>query len=134
MAREHRQDVRAWLDYAEIDLSAARTLYQYHRPQPYEIICYHCQQAAEKAIKALYIHFDLPGGVPRKHDLSFLLNQMRHMTVISTQLRREADTLSAYGVVSRYPNEVEIDDSHAQQALEYAEAILRWARALVDQD
>lgn len=87
MAHAHRQDIQAWLDYAAIDLSVAHTLFDVHRPQPYEIICYHCQQAAEKAIKGLFIFYDLPGGIPRKHDLTFLLNQMRHRVTVSEELR-----------------------------------------------
>lgn len=124
----HEQDVRAWLDYAAVDLEAARTLFRYHRPQPYEIICYHCQQAAEKALKALYICFDLPGGVPRKHDLSFLLNQMQHKVGIPRELRQQADALSVYGVISRYPNEIEVDERRTVLALKQAESILGWAR------
>ena len=55
MAHEHQQDIQAWLDYAATDLSVAHTLFDVHRPQPYEIICYHCQQAAEKAIIVLFM-------------------------------------------------------------------------------
>ena len=129
MAHEHQQDIQAWLGYAAMDLSAAQTLWQYHRPMPCEIICYHCQQAAEKAIKALFIRFDLPGGIPRKHDLSFLLNQLQQEAPVSPQLRRMADVLSVYGIIARYPNEVEIDESRVRQALDFAESILQWAKS-----
>ena len=36
-----------WLDFAYMDLSAAEHLLTM-RPLPVEIICYHCEQAAEK--------------------------------------------------------------------------------------
>ena len=108
----------------------ARTLYEVHRPQPLEIICYHCQQAAEKAIKALFIFFDLPGGIPRKHDLSFLLNQMQHKTAIPKELRQHADALSAYGIISRYPSEITVDPGRTVLAIQYADSILRWAQDL----
>ena len=65
--------ISAWLQYAEGDLSTAAFLYEKQYPRQLEIICYHCQQAAEKAIKALYIASGIPGGIPKKHDLSFLL-------------------------------------------------------------
>lgn len=130
MAHEHQQDIQAWMDYAATDLGVAQTLFDVHRPQPYEIICYHCQQAAEKAIKALFIFFDLPGGIPRKHDLSFLLNQMQHRTDISKELRQRADALSVYGVISRYPNEIPVDEGRARLALQYADSILQWAREI----
>ena len=129
MAHEHQQDIQAWLGYAAMDLSAAQTLCQYHRPMPCEIICYHCQQAAEKAIKALFIRFDLPGGIPRKHDLSFLLNQLQQEAPVSPRLRRMADVLSVYGIIARYPNEVEIDEARVRQALDFAESILQWAKS-----
>ena len=132
MAHEHQQDIQAWLDYAATDLAVAHTLFDVHRPQPYEIICYHCQQAAEKAIKGLFIFFDLPGGIPKKHDLSFLLNQMQHKTVISKELRQHADILSVYGIVSRYPNGIAVDEGRTRLALQYAESILNWAKELTD--
>lgn len=66
MAHEHQGDIQAWIDYAATDLSVAHTLFDVHRPQPYEIICYHCQQAAEKAIKGLFILLCSPRGNPQK--------------------------------------------------------------------
>ena len=44
-----------WLDIAKTDLGVARHLYDTYHPKPLEIICYHCQQAAEKAIKAVIV-------------------------------------------------------------------------------
>jgi len=130
MAREYRQDIRAWLDYAHMDYDAAVTLFEHH-PQPFEIICYHCQQAAEKAIKALFILFEVPGGIPRKHDLSFLLNQIRNNVEIPTDLRQHADALSVYGIISRYPNEIPVNQDRARLALQYAAQVLRWAENIV---
>lgn len=37
-------------DMAVMDLGVAKHLDETYRPKPLEIICYHCQQAAEKAI------------------------------------------------------------------------------------
>lgn len=126
MAHDYQQDVQAWLDYACMDYDAALTLSE-HYPQPFEIICYHCQQAAEKAIKALFIFYKVPGGIPRKHDLSFLLNQIRNVAEISAEIRRCADALSVYGIISRYPNEIQVDERHADRALRYAKTVLEWA-------
>ena len=41
-----------WLEYADGDLSTAQFLYDKQWPRQLEIICYHCQQAGEKAVKA----------------------------------------------------------------------------------
>ena len=43
-----------WLDFAYMDLSAAEHLLTM-RPLPVEIICYHCEQAAEKFLKATLV-------------------------------------------------------------------------------
>lgn len=44
-----------WLDMADMDLGVAKHLMENYYPKPLEIICYRCQQAAEKAIKAVVI-------------------------------------------------------------------------------
>lgn len=132
MTPERREDARQWLDFAETDHEVAVFLYERHSPRPLEIICYHCQQAAEKAIKALYIALELPGGLPRKLDLTFLLNQMRGSIDIDPALRRKADTLSIYGVAARYPAEIPVDDDRTLQAIQYARAVVDWAKAAIE--
>lgn len=82
---------------------------QYY-PKPLEIICYHCQQAAEKGIKALIIYYGAQGGMPKLHDLSFLLNQIKHQVDIEDKFYEYADTLTPYGVSVRYPNELFLEE------------------------
>ena len=74
-------NVQLWLEFANADLETADFLYEKQYPRQLEIICYHCQQAGEKAIKALYIAKEIPGGIPRKHDLWFLLEQMKNTAI-----------------------------------------------------
>ena len=50
-----------------MDLSAAEHLLTM-RPLPVEIICYHCEQAAEKFLKATLVQFDREP--PKTHDLT----------------------------------------------------------------
>ena len=128
MGLEHAHDVQEWLDYAWTDYDVAVFLYENRHPQPLEIICYHCQQAAEKAIKALYIALDIPGGVPRKHDLSFLLNQIQGKVSVSKELRQHADSLSVYGIAARYPAEIPVDDGRTKLAILAAKYIMDWAK------
>lgn len=51
---------------AAMDLGVARYLDETYRPKPLEIICYHCQQAAEKAIKALIIYYGVSVRYPNE--------------------------------------------------------------------
>ena len=121
-------EVKQWLDFAGMDLGVARHLFETYYPRPYEIICYHCQQAAEKAIKALILFSDLKSGIPRSHDLSFLLNQIRNRFPVDERILDYADDLSQYGVAARYPNELYLEDHHAKEALHMAEEILTWCQ------
>lgn len=50
-------ETKEWYDMAVMDLGVAKHLDASYYPKPLEIICYHCQQAAEKAVKALIIHY-----------------------------------------------------------------------------
>ena len=45
------QETKQWLDMADMDLGVAKYLMENYYPKPLEIICYHCQQAAEKPLK-----------------------------------------------------------------------------------
>ena len=96
------------------------------------MICYHCQQAAEQAIKADYMALKIPGGLPRKHDLSFLLEQMKNHVPVSDDLLDIADSLNAFGVIVRYPNDIQIDESTVVHALQFADEIMAWAKNILE--
>ena len=64
-----RRISREWLDYARMDLDSAEFLLNM-RPIPVEIICYHCHQSAEKALKGVLAEHDIEP--PKTHDLTRL--------------------------------------------------------------
>ena len=68
------ESARPWLEYAEGDLSAAETL-RAANAEPY-LVCFHCQQASEKAYKAYLVWL---GGdpIPHIHDLALLVVRIR---------------------------------------------------------
>ena len=127
------QETKQWLDMATMDFDVAKYLMENYYPKPLEIICYHCQQAAEKAIKALMVSFGTQDGIPKLHDLSFLLNQIKNFVKIEEKYYDYADTLTPYGVSVRYPNELFLEERHAKEAIQYAEEILEWICSLVDE-
>lgn len=127
-------ETKEWYDMAVMDLGVARHLDETYRPKPLEIICYHCQQAAEKAIKALIIYYGGEGGMPKLHDLSFLLNQIKNKAYIEDKYYDYADALTPYGVSVRYPNELFLEESHVKEALEFSDDILRWVQSIVSSD
>lgn len=127
-------ETKEWYDMAVMDLGVARHLDETYRPKPLEIICYHCQQAAEKAIKALIVYYGGEGGMPKLHDLSFLLNQIKNKVCIEDKYYDYADILTLYGVSVRYPNELFLEERHVKEALECSDEILRWVQSIVSGD
>lgn len=125
------QETKEWYDMAVMDLGVARHLDATYYPEPLEIICYHCQQAAEKAIKALIIYYGGEGGMPKLHDLSFLLNQIKNKVYIEDRYYDYADALTPYGVSVRYPNELFLEERHAKEALEFSGEILKWVEGII---
>ena len=55
MEQNNYNEVHEWLSYAEEDLGVARHLFLEYYPKPLAIICFHAQQAAEKAVKSLIV-------------------------------------------------------------------------------
>lgn len=123
--------VSDWIKYAESDLRVAEHLFNDLYPKELEIICYHCQQSAEKAVKALIIYYGYGETMPKVHDIVFLLDQIKNKTNISEQIYDCANDLSKYSTVSRYPNEMVSDEYQTKKALEQAKMILAWAKELI---
>ena len=126
------QETMQWIKLAEMDYGVAEHLYQTYYPKPYDIICYHCQQSAEKAIKSVIVAGGAKGGMPKLHDLSFLLNQIKNTVRIEEKYYDYADALTPYGVSIRYPNELFLEEKHAKEALRMSKEILEWVHKLVD--
>ena len=59
-----------WLKKAESDMTIARRLLK-DEPKETDGICYHCQQAAEKFLKAMIQELGMT--IPRIHDLNKLV-------------------------------------------------------------
>jgi len=66
----------------------------------YEQLCFHAQQAAEKALKALLM--DRDEEPPYTHDIHALMQLLRAKMEVPTDLAA-AEDLTSYAVFSRYP-------------------------------
>ena len=103
-----------WLEFACMDLSAAEYLLTMH-PLPVEIICYHCEQATEKFLKAALVQFDREP--PKTHDLIQLCKLCCEFDAEFDQIADACIELTPYGVQVRYPSNLELDETDAVCAL-----------------
>lgn len=124
-------ELSLWLEYSEADYETARFLYDKQYPRQLEIICYHCQQASEKIIKALYLAANIPGGIPHKHDLGFLLNQLSGRIDIPDDVADAAADLETYAIIVRYPRENRVDDYYTRKAMRDSKKVMDWAKDMI---
>jgi len=82
MDNAYLKDAEEWLIYAKDDLGVAKHLFETYYPKPLSIICYHAQQAVEKSAKAIIVMHESQGGMPKRHDIFLLLNQVKNMVVV----------------------------------------------------
>ena len=117
--------VLEWIRFADMDLRTAE-LKMTHHPQDLEIICYHCQQAAEKYLKGYLIACGIEHP-PKIHDLRKLRRLCLEYDEQFKLIADACETLTIYGVQPRYPEEVFLEDHHANKALAYAQQIKGFA-------
>lgn len=119
------REAHAWLAKARRDLDSARRLLS-DTPPYRDTAAYHCQQAAEKAIKALLCARGTP--FPRSHDLTMLVSLAADALGDVRRLADAAAVLTPYATLYRYPDAVmEPDDDDAAEALAMADEFLRAA-------
>jgi HEPN domain-containing protein len=97
-----RELVIQWLQKADQDFAAAAHLVS-QADRFREIVAFHCQQAAEKYLKAVLVQRRVE--FPKTHDIRRLLESVATIDPHLAQLLREADTLTPFGVEVRYPSD-----------------------------
>jgi HEPN domain-containing protein len=109
--------VQAWLRKAAHDLAAAKKLSG--EGDPLDTAIYHCQQAAEKAVKAYLSHAGAP--IEKTHDVERLIKlAAKHLPEFGQWLD-EAEIVTPYASRFRYPMEdvpMEPERSEFEEALD----------------
>src|SRR2546421_7644010 len=101
MANAAIPDAKAWMVKAWRDLESARRVAA-GQPPLLDIAVYHCQQAAEKAVKAFLIHHG--ARYERTHDIEVLVDLASAIEPTFSQLADPADALTPYASRFRYAN------------------------------
>jgi HEPN domain-containing protein len=117
-----------WLRHARSDLAMAQLT-----PPPGalpEALCFHAQQAVEKALKALLVTRSVP--LPRTHNIGNLLDLVSQHVAVPPHLRSAA-LLTEYAVAARYPGASEaVETSEREEAVRLATLAVSWVTPLVE--
>jgi HEPN domain-containing protein len=125
-------EVLGWVEKAEHDLRNAEFVLTMPEDCPTDTVCFHCQQCAEKYLKALLTLRQVE--FPRTHDLVVLLNLLRAETELDVRVE-QLQPLNRYSVEARYPGDWDpIDRQEASAALKMAQSVREAVRSLLPRD
>ena len=116
-----------WLRHARSDLELARI----EKPENVllESLCFHAQQAAEKALKAALIFVEI--DYPKTHNIRTLLDLFPANIDMPEDIEKSA-ALTSYAVEFRYPGNTEpIDEEEYGEAICLAETVVDWVQAFI---
>jgi len=118
-AEQRSQAVSRWMNYAWMDLEAARVDLEHGVAA--SIVCFHAQQTAEKAIKACYVW--LNAEFPFIHHLDRLRNELPGEWPLKA-LFPDLSLLTFWAADGRYPGDwPEATNEEAEEALSLAEKV-----------
>jgi HEPN domain-containing protein len=125
---DKQTELRQWIEIADGDFAAAQHMAKNMWPVPYQIVCYHCQQAVEKYLKWVLVLHDI--DPPKIHDLEELEKLCENINPQFETLYEKCAVLTEYAVHSRYPDEKQLDKQDMERALKYAHIILEFIQNL----
>lgn len=113
--------VREWRRKAEEDYRAVLALDPEDVP---DVVCFHCQQCAEKLLKAHMVRLGM--APPRTHDLAALVDAIGVRLPGIAVIDDDLELLNHYSVAERYPGESALsgDARDAVRAMERARSFL----------
>ena len=122
MSDEKQQEVFAWMKKADDDLRSARIIMD-AKPPLIETALFHCQQAAEKAMKAFLTAHDMP--FRKTHDLDELAAACEKIDVSLKEVLDPARDLTVFAWEFRYPGDSSTpSEAESYDAISLAEAVI----------
>ena len=122
---ENSGTVRQWIEKAEHDIRNAEHTLTLKKNCPFDTVCFHAQQCAEKYLKALLVSRSI--DFPKTHDLRILMQLVPKEVKLGLRMN-EVLPLNRYTIEARYPGDWEpITRKEAKEAL----AIARMVRQAV---
>ena len=122
-------DPLTWMTKGDRDLGVVRIVLAESKEYS-DLVCYHCQQAAEKYLKALQLHFGQP--VKKTHLLEMLLDLLSPHVPMDDEVYEKALMLQEYAVGIRYPNPfADPTEEEVREALAAAEFFRDFAKNIL---
>lgn len=110
-----------WLNTAKRDLNAAIILLEHECGN--ELVAFHCQQCAEKSMKAYLI--SKGKGIISTHSLIYLCKLCESFEPAFKQYIKDCGFLNQYYIETRYPADepIEIDDYEVNECIKISSKI-----------
>jgi HEPN domain-containing protein len=126
---KNRTLVEQWLSRALSNLDRARAG-KVRDTILYEDLCFDCQQAVEKSLKALLVANDKES--PHTHLIAHLLETLEQTGLKIPDNIKAASDLTEYAVHTRYPGLYEpVTEEEYREALAMAERVHEWVIAVL---
>ena len=118
-----------WLARARADLAMAKA------PLPegavYEALCFHAQQATEKAIKAVFR--SRHQGFEYTYNIGHLLHGLERLGLLLPQGIEDSVQLTDYASRTNYPGTGEpVSREEYEHAVDLAERVVHWATTVIE--
>jgi len=117
---------KGWYRIAQMDSDMAHNSFDTMHPKPFELICFHTQQSAEKLLKGFLTSNAITP--PKTHDLLILHDMCIEIREDFEPLRMALGRLNPFGVQPRYPNEIEIAEKDTLRALQDMDSVTMFFR------
>jgi len=123
---DRAKEIPVLMSKAAHDLVAAKTMLNQGVPG---IVCFHAQQTAEKALKALLAWHGI--AYPYRHDLEELLRLLPEIPLALQPARAQIEALTPFAATERYEYVMEPDETTAASAVPLAQLVYDTVHALV---
>ncbi len=120
---------KRWFDKARNDLLDADNNLAADKV-PYDTVCFHCQQAAEKLLKGFLVAHGCE--YPITHNLFVILDKVIEYDRLAESLREALSLLNPYAVEVRYPgDELTLTIDNATEARQATQEVLDWLKSIL---
>ncbi len=116
-----------WLEEANWDLENAKILFENDR---FNTVVFHCQQAAEKAVKALLYHNKINGWGHSIHSLLEKYKEIKNLNF--NDIESTALSLDKHYITTRYPDALPNIAPHKAYTKQEAELAIAQATKIIN--